>query len=191
MYYPKDGWTFTFGDVTFNGKMFDKMMKPQKPNNNAPKTIKGDYDLSIHGNKIVLVDNADGTTVESKCHPDDNFDIGDGIKQAFNKLNEERKKQKELDKKINIGDYIKVIVPSKAYVCLSDFFKENNLMDYASYYRYGVSPHKGIKGKVIFCNNNFVVIQVPKDIGYGESSYMALGCPDSIYVVHPDGVQKA
>ena len=80
MYYPKDGWTFTFGDVTFNGKMFDKMMKPQKPNNNAPKTIKGDYDLSIHGNKIVLVDNADGTTVESKCHPDDNFDIGDGIK---------------------------------------------------------------------------------------------------------------
>lgn len=179
--------------VWYNGELvYDSTNRCiMKPNNNAPKTIKGDYDLSIHGNKIVLVDNADGTTVESKCHPDDDFDIGDGIKQAFNKLNEERKKQKELDKKINIGDYIKVIVPSKAYVCLSGFFKENNLMDYASYYRYGVSPHKGIKGKVIFCNNNFVVIQVPKDIGYGESSYMALGCPDSIYVVHPDGVQKA
>lgn len=85
----------------------------KNPNNNAPKNIKGDYDLSIHGNKIVLVDNVDGTTVESKCHPDDDFDIGIGIKEVFKKLNEKReeiRKQKEdEEKKIKVGDWVKVV----------------------------------------------------------------------------------
>ena len=63
-----------------------KKDKNCNPNNSAPKSIKGDYDLSIHGNKIVLVDNVDDTTVEARCHPDDDFDVGIGIKEAFKKL---------------------------------------------------------------------------------------------------------
>lgn len=85
----------------------------KKPNNNAPKSIKGDYDLSIHGNKIVLVDNTDSTTVEAKCHPDDDFEIGLGIKEAFKKLNEKReeirKQKEEEEKKIKVGDWVKVV----------------------------------------------------------------------------------
>ena len=90
----------------------------KKPNNNAPKSIKGDYDLSIHGNKIVLVDNVDGVTIETKCHPEDNFDIGIGMTEAFNKLNakkEEIKKRKLLDQKIKVGDTIKVIDAGYGY----------------------------------------------------------------------------
>ena len=103
MYFPKDGWSFTFGldVVEINGKILNEIIGAKKPNNNAPKSVKGDYDLSIHGNKIVLVDNADGTIVEAKCHPDDDFDIGAGIKEAFKKLNEKReeiRKQKEEEK---------------------------------------------------------------------------------------------
>ena len=41
--------------------------------NKAPKFIKGDYDLSIHGNKIVLVDNSNGTTIEKYCKNCNNF----------------------------------------------------------------------------------------------------------------------
>ena len=50
----------------------------KKSCNNAPKCIKGDYDLSIHGNRILLVDKQDTIMVEAKCHPDDDFDIGVG-----------------------------------------------------------------------------------------------------------------
>lgn len=81
-----------------NGKLIYDSTKSNvspKPNNNAPKTIKGDYDLSIHGNKIVLVDRNEGTTVEAKCSPQDNFDVGEGVKEAFKKMNEKREKIKK------------------------------------------------------------------------------------------------
>lgn len=96
----------------FNNKM-------TKTDNNAPKSIKGDYDLSIHGNKIVLVDNVDGTTVEAKCHPDDDFDISIGITEAFKKLNEKReeirKAKEEEEKKIKVGDWVEVVDEGEIY----------------------------------------------------------------------------
>lgn len=115
MYYPKDGRSFTFDldGVEINGKILNEIIGSKKLNHKAPKSIKGDYDLSIHGNKIVLVDNIDGTTVEAKCHPDDEFDIGVGVKEAFNKLNakreELRKQKEEEEKKIKVGDWVEVV----------------------------------------------------------------------------------
>ena len=79
-----------YGDIAITPKVKVRDVKKPKANNNAPKSIKGDYDVSIHDNKIILVDKKDGTTVEAKCHPNDNFDIGDGIKEAFKKMNEKR-----------------------------------------------------------------------------------------------------
>lgn len=54
--------------------------------NYAPELLEGEYDLIIYKNKIVLIDNFNGTTVETKCHPEDNFNIGKGIEEAFKKL---------------------------------------------------------------------------------------------------------
>ena len=98
--------------IWHNGKLVYDSTQETKPDNRAPENIKGDYGLSIHGNKIVLVDNTDGTTVEARCHPHDNFDIGEGMKEVFKKLNEKREeicKAKEEEKKIEVGDWVEVV----------------------------------------------------------------------------------
>lgn len=127
-------------------------IKTKKPNNKAPKNIKGDYDLSIHGNKIVLVDNADGITVEAKCSPEDSFDIGEGIKEAFKKLNEKReepRKQKEEDKRIKVGDWVEVINSGYGYSIWYDwipYYKFDLIKNFA----YGKLQNKGDSGKVMY-----------------------------------------
>lgn len=127
----------------------------KKPNNNAPKSIKGDYDLSIHGNKIVLVDNTDGTTVEAKCHPDDDYEIGLGIKEAFKKLNEKReeirKQKEEEEKKIKVGDWVEVIDSGgHSYPWSVNFFKFDDVKDYSPYFCYGVIPVNDTIGKIVY-----------------------------------------
>ena len=198
MYFPKDGWSFTFDldGVEINGKILNEIIGAKKPNNNAPKSIKGDYDLSIHGNKIVLVDNIDGTTVEAKCHPDDDFDIGEGMKEAFKKLNEKReenrKQKEEEDKKIKVGDWVEVVNSGRSYSTLGySFFERNNIMHYAIPYRYGVSPERGTKGKVVFITDaNSYVICVDRDKEYGDKEYSDLNCYDTIYIVGQEGLKK-
>lgn len=138
-----------------NGKLVYDSTKGAsvKPNNNAPKSIKGDYDLSIHGNKIVLVDNVDGTTVEAKCHPDDNFDIGIGIKEAFKKLNEkreeERRRKEEEDKKIKVGDWVKVEHRAVTYSRYATWLYDKTDFYYVRKFDYGNSPDNGVVGQVI------------------------------------------
>lgn len=202
MYFSKDGLTFTFDldGVEINGKILNEIIGAKKPNNNAPKFIKGDYDLSIHGNKIVLVDNADGTTVETRCHPDDNFDIGNGIKEAFKKLNEKReeirKQKEEEDKKIKVGDWVEVIDNGASCSVKDKFFIKNNLFDYAARFRYGVSPNEGTRGKVLFVEENSdyeettVVVEVPKESYCGSSRFANLDCYDAIYLIKTYGLRK-
>lgn len=155
MYFPKDGWSFTFDldGVEINGKILNEIIRAKKPNNNAPKTIKGDYDLSIHGNKIVLVDRNEGTTVEAKCHPDDNFDIGAGIKEAFKKLNEKRKeirKQKEEEeRKIKVGDWVEVTNWMKGYIAYASWLYNKVEFCYVRMFDYKNSCRNGLKGQVI------------------------------------------
>lgn len=190
-----DEWLETFCESTANGASVKIRFK--KPNNNAPKSIKGDYDLSIHGNKIVLVDNADGTTVEAKCHPDDDFDIGIGIKEVFKKLNEKReeicKQKEEEEKKIKVGDWVKVVDNGASYSQLINFFKENNILEYAARFRYGVSPFIGTKGKVLFIektkhdDNGIVVIEVQKE---NSLEFSHLDCYNTIYLINASGLKK-
>ena len=195
MYFPKDGWRLTFngesvpGSVTIDNDWFGKLITPKKPNNNAPKSIKGDYDLSIHGNKIVLVDNADGTTVEAKCHPDDDFDIGIGIKEAFKKLNEKReelRKQKdEEEKKIKVGDWVKVVNYGASYTTHTDFFVRNNIpIQYCVNYCYGSKPDNGDIGKVLFIVEDKAVIQSTAT----DRCYFAFD--DAIYLIGLRGLKK-
>lgn len=163
MYIPKDDWSFIFNldGVKINGKILNEVTMPKKPNNNAPKTIKGDYDLSIHGNKIVLVDNADNTTVETKCHPDDNFDIGEGMKEAFKKLNEKRGKirKAEEEKKIKVGDLVEVLCDDIFIPYCETFFEDNHLMQYAPRYCYGYIPERMVMGRILFMNKYKILIE--------------------------------
>lgn len=171
-----------------------------KPNNNAPKSIKGDYDLSIHGNKIVLVDNADGTTVEAKCHPDDDFDIGAGIKEAFKKLNEKReeirKQKEEEEKKIKVGDWVKVVNSGGgSYPGHTSFFDNPETQKYAPYFRFGVVPVNGTMGKVVYVddtnpNFNFYLIQEVESPCYGEKKFNHLTYDKGIYLVSDRGIEK-
>lgn len=193
MYFPKDGWTLTFigesvpGSVTINTDWFDKLIMPKKLNHKAPKSIKGDYDLSIHGNKIVLVDNIDGTTVEAKCHPDDEFDIGVGVKEAFKKLNEKReelrKQKEEEDKKIKVGDWVEVVNEKRIYSIYSTFFIDNNLNDLGSKFRYGCYLKNGDRLRVEYLKENKVVLKREEEIG----SY---GARDCVYLMNVEGLKK-
>lgn len=130
-----------------------KKDKNCNPNNNAPKSIKGDYDLSIHGNKIVLVDNVDGTTVEAKCHPDDDFDVGVGIKEAFKKLNDKRekiRKQKdEEEKKIKVGDWVEVVDWTYGYSKYASWLYDKVGFNYVRMLDYENPSCNGLRGQVI------------------------------------------
>ena len=181
-----------YGDFNVAPKAKVRYIKKPKANNNAPKSIKGDYDVSIHGNKIVLVDKKDGTTIEAKCHPDDNFDIGDGIKEAFKKMNEKREEiRREEDKKIKVGDWVEVVKPGEAYTTIVNLFEKYGIRAYAPYFRYGVVPAKGVKGKVIFVDKyNRAVIEVVKDMAYGDEEYGKSSVDKGVYVVGIDGLRK-
>lgn len=193
MYFPKDGWTLTFngesvpGSVTINTDWFGELIMPKKPNNNAPKSIKGDYDLSIHGNKIVLVDNTDGTTVEAKCHPDDDFDIGIGIKEAFKKLNEKReeirKQKEEEEKKIKVGDWVEITDWKMSYPIYSRFFSEHNLEDLGRNFRYGCYLNNGDKLQVAHIEGDRFVLNRKEKIG-------AYGPQDCVYLMDIHSLRK-
>lgn len=157
----------------------------KKPNNNAPKSIKGDYDLSIHGNKIVLVDKADDTTVEAKCHPDDDFDIGVGIKEAFKKLNEKReemrKQKEEEEKKIKVGDWVEVINSLKSYTVYPEWLYDKVDFDMLKNYVYGCCAPNGLIGQVIALGvheND----KNKKIIGFNSGG--------NVYIISIEGVKK-
>ena len=149
--------------IWYNGKLIYDSTQEAKFDNRAPKNIKGDYDLSIHGNKIVLVDNVDGTTVEAKCHPDDEFDSGVGVKEAFRQLNEKReelrKQKEEEEKKIKVGDWVEVLWDDIFIPYEEKFFEENHLMLYAPRYCYGYIPEQMVTGKVLFMNKYKILME--------------------------------
>ena len=163
----------------------------KKPNNNAPKHIKGDYDLSIHGNKIVLVDNVDGTTVEAKCSPQDNFDIGEGIKEAFKKLNEKREEIKRAENEIKVGDWVEVVDGWEGYSTFSKFFEDHDIIPYGLKFRYGVIAKNGLVGQVKFIADGKYVIEVKEDSKISSrKQYSNATCDNSVYLIGKDGIKK-
>lgn len=145
-------WKFTVKDGTIFATHNRK-----KPNNNAPKSIKGDYTLSIHGNKIELYDVCSDIEVEAKCYPDDDFDIGAGIKEAFKKLNEKReeirKQKEEEEKKIKVGDWVEVVDAGRGYCRWYDWLPSNRF-DLIKNFAYGHYQKNGTKGLVMYIRDN-------------------------------------
>ena len=163
----------------------EKHSKSKTSDNRAPKSIKGDYTLSIHGNKIVLIDTKDGVTVEAKCHPDDNFDIGIGIKEAFKKLNEKReeiRKQKEEDKKIKVGDWVEVVNNGYSYSTYPEWLYNKVKFELVKYYHYGYCPKNGSIGKVV------AIGQHENEV---DGTIIAIHAKDGyVYIVGKDGLKK-
>lgn len=172
-------------DVKRMNKVINRLLAPKKPNNSAPKSIKGDYDLSIHGNKIVLVDNIEGTAVEAKCSPEDNFDIGEGIKEAFKKLNakreEIRKVEEEEGKRIKVGDWVQVIDNGRSYTTYSGWLYDKVGFQHVKKYVYGDVPPNGLIGRVIVIGNH-ETNKSKKLIGLEDE--------DCVYIINIEGVKK-
>lgn len=164
----------------------EKHSKSKTSDNRAPKSIKGDYDLSIHGNKIALVDNSDGTTVEAKCHPDDNFDIGNGIKEAFKKMNEKReeikKAKEEEDKEIKVGDWVEIVNCGESYTTYPEWLYDKVDFEHIRRYCYNYIPLDGEIGRVVAVGTHEV--DEKSILVAFETKYK------NIYIVNQKGLKK-
>lgn len=166
------------GKLIYDSNKSNVLSVLSKPNNKAPKTIKGDYDLSIHGNKIVLVDRNEGTTVEAKCSPQDNFDVGEGVKEAFKKMNEKREEE---GKKIKVGDWVEVTNWLKGYDAYASWLYNKVEFYYVRMFDYENPGRNGLKGQVIAVGK------------HGENDRNLVGfctTDNKVYIVEDIGLKK-
>lgn len=69
-------------DMKFEYKFYEK--------NLAPKWLEGDYDLHIEGNRMVMT-SKDGKSVETRCHPDDDWRLQVGLDELKDRMIEKTK----------------------------------------------------------------------------------------------------
>ena len=138
----KDTYKFYLTDVNF-GDGFFKLTGGSKikfeANPDAPKDIEGSYTLTVNGRTTTLSDGKDKVSVT--CHVDDNFDIGEGVRQCFEKLKKAREE-------IKVGDMVEV-VDREGYNSYVDWLQKNLSFNDAVRYDYGVYPSIGMTGWVI------------------------------------------
>lgn len=70
------------------------------------KQKKEGFDVKVEGNKVIVT-LGDGRTGEARCHPDDKFDILEGVKVALADI--ESKTEHFSDKEIKILQYLKSV----------------------------------------------------------------------------------
>lgn len=171
MYFTNRGWeNDVLNDVMdmFNIK-FKSPYDVPKEINKAPKELEGEYILTIKDNTITLLDSK-GNKYVARCHPEDNFSISEGIKEAF--------KKKEQDNVIKIGDIVKVTNSSESLTRLDNFFNKYKLERYASKYRYGTYPYNETVGKVV-------------GIVYDDKvAIVVIETVDGNYVINEKGLKK-
>lgn len=69
--------------------------------NLAPKWLEGDYDLHIEGNRMTMT-SKEGKKVETRCHPDDDWQLQVGIDELKERMAEVKK-----PREIKVGDKVK------------------------------------------------------------------------------------
>lgn len=156
----------------------NKSKKKFKPSNRSPKSIRGEYQLSIHGNFIKLKNLETKTEVEARCHPDDNFDISFGIQEAFRKLNQV---EREKLTKIKVGDFVKIVDNEATYTTFDTWIYKNLDFPNVVLYDFEVVPHTGTLGKVIAKNEH----------GLFDTQLLAIKTKENkVYLIEEDGVEK-
>ena len=101
-------------NMKFEYKFYEK--------NLAPKWLEGDYGLHIEGNRMVMT-SKDGKSVETRCHPDDDWRLQVGLDELKDRMAEAKK-----HREIKVGDVVKVKSPQKyGSTDLTSFFEENNI----------------------------------------------------------------
>ena len=105
--------------------------------NLAPKGLEGDYKLTVDGNKVIVTSMKDHQTAMARCHPDDYFDIGEGINEAFEKLNG-----------IHVGDKVEILDNGDCYNTYSEWVYNNVHGAEKCQYAYGDYPTNGQNGIV-------------------------------------------
>lgn len=156
----------------------------KRPKNYAPMDIVGEYKVEIFGNKVEIYSYSMDKKVVVKCHPDDEFDIGEAMRIGMKRILE--------DDTIHVGDIVKITDNGESYYIETDW--PNHLSKFACKYRYGVIPDNGIKCKVVAefpssFDNRYLVQPILSERCYGDEKYSNLICC-SIYLVGKRGLKK-
>lgn len=157
----------------------------ERPKNYAPKLMEGKYSLNVKGNKIVITKHFSDFDRETivKCSPEDEFDIGEGIKVAMQRLLE--------DDEIRVGDTVKIVNPDFGNATMPYGFFKDVPLEYVVNFRYGVVSERDEVGKVVqFLSDNAVLVQV--DFGHyeGNEEFSTLPCEKPVYCLCTGGLKK-
>lgn len=157
--------------------------------NIAPEYLEGDYRLTIKGSNTLVVSDDDGNSAVAKCHPDDEFDIGAGVRVAMEKLK---------GPNLKIGDRVKITNSEKSYTTLpfatlSEFIDD---IDYIVKYRYGIEPKIGTVGTVVGVSMSnkipdmvAVCCETENEFSLNGRTNYSWGC-ETVYVIGIGGVKK-
>lgn len=180
----KDTYEFYLTDVDFGDGFFQLTGGSKikfEANPNAPKDIEGNYTLTVNGRTTTLSDGKDKVSVT--CYVDDNFDIGEGVRQCFEKLKKTREE-------IKVGNMVEVVNSGASYSQYVKYFNNEGMSEYAPYFRYGVVPMEGTKGQVLYIDDGGrVLIKVGGDTKYGDTRYGG-ECYGGVYIIDLDGLRK-
>ena len=154
-------------------------------NYEAPKWMEGVYALKVHGRKITIerLSHDDGAPTKSHatCHKDDQFDIGESVKVALDRL-----KEKKEESDLKVGDKVEIVNEGDSYVTLDDVNPK-----FAIRYRYGCVPIKGTMGRIVGWHNGYIVyVEVGKEEYLGNPKYGNLCCNNSIYAIGISALKK-
>lgn len=158
----ENSWTLYVNESNF-GEEFFKLVglldDKFKGSPNAPKDIEGSYTLTVNGRTVTLSDGKD--KVEASCYYEDNFDIGEGVRQCFEKLKKARKE-------IKVGDMVEVVNPGDGFRRWYSWLPEERF-DLIKNFAYDVPQTKGTKGKVMFIKEveqGFTLVYYQDETGY-------------------------
>ena len=138
--------------------------------NLAPKELEGKYNVVIDGNKVIVTNTKTYQTAMARCHPDDYFDIGEGVNEAFGRLNG-----------IHVGDKIEVIDNGESYTTYSDWVYNNVHNIDICRYAFGETTKNGTIGTVIaiakheYENTNLIYFKKDGNYSFDNSPCYLIG----------------
>lgn len=149
--------------------------------------MKNNYDILIRDDKIMLINNQDGCTLEVT----NVVDIGNELKDIFNNL------QTRTSNNLMIGDKVKIVNPVYCFPTIADdFFDDEDMKNYMLHYRYGVIPAEGTNGEIIgikdYNSITVYIVEVErcKIISEGTQTHSRLSCDNIIYLFTSRGLEK-